>query len=459
MKPIKVLQFGEGNFLRAFADFAFCRMNGQGLFNGGVRVFNVRKTGSVETLRERRCRYHIVTRGVGADGRAVSETSLNDVIVDAVNPYTEFEKFVSSAEIAEAEFVVSNTTEAGIYFSEADSFCDAPPKSFPAKLAMLLFRRYEFFGADPSKGWTMLPCELIEKNGDVLKSCVLKYAALWRLPGGFTEWLEKSCTFCNTLVDRIVSGHPARDDKFITDQSVLDDPLAVVCEPYFLWAIEAPSSVSAKLSFTECGINAVFARDISPYRTRKVALLNAPHTAMAAVGLAIGLETVRDAVEDARLARFLNALVYGELAESLDIPRSETGAYARQIFNRFLNPYLEHRLAAIASNAVSKCAVRIVPQALIYRKKTGKIPKAMIFSLAANTLMAFKNGGLPEGAPEGFSSLTSAESFSLKLAECFFGADFSRDTELKKALVCAVKDITGRGMERALEDLRDGQNS
>lgn len=214
---IKILQFGEGNFLRAFADDIVCRLRKKGLFDGSIRVFNLRKSGSVSKLADNGCKYHLVLRGIDPEHGAVSETLLIDSISDAVNCYEQYGKFVESALLPDLRFVISNSTEAGIYFDASDKFSDTPPTSFPAKLTQLLFKRFKHFGGDENKGLVLLPCELLERNGDELKSCVLKYAQSWELERGFSEWLESACVFCNTLVDRIVSGHPAADDKFITD--------------------------------------------------------------------------------------------------------------------------------------------------------------------------------------------------------------------------------------------------
>ena len=459
-KTIKFLQFGEGNFLRAFVDYMICEANNRQLLDGGVRVFNVRKTGSVEKLKANGCTYHLVSRGIGENG-AVSETTKVDSIIDAFNPYTEFADFIGSALLPDVRFVISNTTEAGIYFDENDKLEDCPPTSFPAKLTLLLLRRFEHFNGDASKGLVMLPCELLERNGDSLKECVFKYAQHWNLSDAFKAWLENACVFCNTLVDRIVSGHPASDDKFIKDQAVLSDALSVVGEPYLLWVIESPIALEDELPFAKCGLNVVFTNDISPYRARKVVLLNAPHTLMTATGVQMNIPTVLDAVSDKLVGDYLQKLIFSELIETLDMPRAELEVYANEILNRFRNPYLEHQLLSIANNAIAKCKVRAIPSLEKYLQKNKTFAPAIMFGLASNITMAFANKAyLPDTADaKPLLDETNLEIFAEKLACCesFAGENFAQNADFKNELVRLVKSIQQNGIEGALKELLYGK--
>lgn len=459
-KKIKFLQFGEGNFLRAFVDYMICEANKRQLIDGGVRVFNVRKTGSVEKLKANGCAFHLVSRGIGENG-AVSETTKVDSIVDAFNPYADFAEFVNSALLPDVRFVISNTTEAGIYFDANDKLEDCPPTSFPAKLTLLLLRRFELFNGDKSKGLVMLPCELLERNGDSLKDCVFKYAELWNLSAEFKEWLNQSCVFCNTLVDRIVSGHPAPNDKFIKDEAVLSDPLSVVGEPYLLWVIESPIALEDELPFAKCGLNVVFTNDISPYRARKVVLLNAPHTLMTATGVQMNITTVLDAVFDKLVGDYLQKLIFSELIETLDMPRTELEAYANEILNRFRNPYLEHQLLSIANNAIAKCKVRAIPSLETFYKKNKAFAPAIMFGLASNITMAFANKAyLPDTADaKELVDETNLEVFAEKLASCESFADktFSQNVDFKNELVRIVKSIQQNGIEGALKEMLYGK--
>lgn len=459
-KTIKFLQFGEGNFLRAFVDYMICELNKHEFIDGGVRVFNVRKTGSVEKLKNNSCTFHLVSRGIGENG-AISETIKVDSIVDAINPYIDFKEFINSATMPDVRYVISNTTEAGIYFDANDKLEDCPPASFPAKLTMLLYRRFEHFNGDESKGWIMLPCELLERNGDSLKECVLKYADLWKLSDEFKSWLEKSCAFCNTLVDRIVSGHPSADDKFIKNQAVLSDPLSVVGEPYLLWVIESPIALEADLPFAKCGLNVIFTNDISPYRARKVVLLNAPHTLMTAIGVLMKIPTVLDAVSDKLLGEYLQKLIFTELIDTLDMPRAELEAYANEILNRFRNPYLEHHLLSIANNAIAKCKVRAIPSLEKYIQKNKTFAPAIMFGLSANIAMAFANKDyLPtDDDAKVLANESDIEKFAEKLAMCksFAGDVLSQDTDFRTCLIKTVKSIQQNGIEGALKEMLYGE--
>jgi len=457
MAKIKIIQFGEGNFLRAFFDYAVEVMNRRGLFDGAARVFNVRKTGSVEALKAAGCSYRAVLRGV-AGGKAVSETIPINSIAEAVNPYSQYEEFASSASDPDIRFVVSNTTEAGIYFDPSDSLGDKPPASFPAKLAQLLFRRYEAFSGDASKGWIVLPCELLERNGDALLDCVKKCARHWNLPEGFFAWLGEACVFCNTLVDRIVSGRPAPDDKFISDASLLADPLTVVGEPYMFWAVESPRDFSAELPLDKCGLNIIFTPDIAPYRARKVVLLNAPHTLMAAIGLLSGVGTVREAVQSPRISAYLQKLVFGELIETLDLPRAELETFARDVLERFANPYLEHKLSSIASNAGAKCGVRVAPPCAEYLARKGALPRAAVFGLAANAAMIFKNRALLPNSPEAaaLEKISDLREFAKALASAkFFAGTLAGNADFAEAIARQAEAIEAQGAAKAMEEILD----
>lgn len=456
---VKILQFGEGNFLRAFVDSMVCDANAAGVFAGGVCVCNLRRSGSVEKIKNAGGIYNLISRGM-QNGAAVSKISKIDSVVDAVNPYSEFEKFISFAESETLRFIVSNSTEAGIRFSADDSVADTPPETFPAKLTLLLHKRWRHFGGDIAKGLVILPCELLERNGDALKECVFKYAELWRLEPAFAEWLDAACVFCNTLVDRIVSGHPSADEK---DPAVraLDDPISVVAEPYLLWAIQ-PKSVAAELPLDKCGLNVIFCDDIAPYRSRKVTLLNAPHTAMTAVGLLSGMETVREAVDDPLVGKFVRGLMFEELVPTLAMPQAESESFARDVVDRFRNPFLEHKLKSIALNFVSKCNVRLVPPTEKYFEKFGKVPQRLAFAFAANILMAFADKSALGESPE--AAQAAAKSAPEAFAEAFvssprFVGRLSENAEFKNAVVSFVKKIGANGITGALGELENGKSA
>ena len=434
-----------------------CEMNRRANFGGGVCAMNLRRTGSVERLKAQGCKYNMIVRGMRG-GEPIVEVSQIDSVVRALNPYEEFGEFAKFAESPDLRFVISNSTEAGIIFDAADKLSDAPPSTFPAKLAQLLWRRFEFFKGDASKGLIALPCELLERNGDALRGCVLKYARLWNLGGEFERWLERSCAFCNTLVDRIVSGLPSAEDA---RKLGISDELAVVAEPYYLWAIEAPEFAARELPFKESGLNAVFVKDVAPFRARKVTLLNAPHTLMSAVAIQCGLATVLEAVSDDKVAEYLRRLMFGELVKTLDSPNGGLEDFAREVLERFKNPYLEHALKSIAMNSVGKCAVRAVPPAREYFTRFGHAPAATAFGLAANIKMAFETrAALPPAL-----SHVAAEKDMLAYAAAilsssdFFGGDRAGFAPVKTAVSGYLENIQNRGMPAALEDFLNERHS
>ena len=441
---IKILQFGEGNFLRAFTDYIVAEMNKCGLFDGRVCVLNLRNTGSVENIKLQKGRYNLISRGI-KNGRASVEVSVIDSIAKAVNPYSEFDEFIKFAGSEDLRFVFSNSTEAGICFNSSDKLEDTPPSTFPAKLTLLLFKRYEIFCGDSSRGLIIMPCELLERNGDSLKECVLKYAAHWNLPRAFSSWVEQNCAFCNTLVDRIVSGFPKDfDGNLMIDGK--PDRLAVVAEPYYLWAIEAPECVKKEMPFEKSALNAVYTSDISGYRARKVTFLNAPHTLISAIGLQLGLSTVCEAVEHQLLSRYLDALMFGELLKTLDFPSDELRSYGMSVIERFKNPYLQHSLKSIASNIESKCAVRVAPPVKRYVERGNGVPHAACLGLAANFTYLFSEGGNKKDSDIG--------AFSEDLLSKIFegNRDFDGYDSVCAAVLKYVNMIAKNGILNALED-------
>ena len=459
-RPIKFIQFGEGNFLRAFADYMIDCTNKANLLDAGVCVFNLRKSGSVEKIKKQNFKYNLISRGIENSKVSTKITEIN-AIVDALNPYEDFEKFINLATLPELRFVISNSTEAGIYFDNKDSASDKPPTSFPAKLTLLLKKRFDFFGGDNSKGLIVLPCELLERNGDALKDCILQYCTLWNFSEEFKTWLEKSCVFCNTLVDRIVSGKPSENE---TDKTViaLNDPLAVVAEPYMLWAIEAPSFVEDELPFKKCGLNVVFTNNITPFRNRKVMLLNAPHTLLSAIGLQMGINTVFEAVSNQDILQFLQIVMNNELAKTLSLPTEDLQNFSAEVLDRFRNPFLEHFLKSIANNAIAKCSVRVVVPLEKYINDFAKIPHAMAFGLAANIVLAFKDKSLLPTS-EKFDELRNCQDLKL-FAQLFAKNDFIMGSlancqSLKTSLCEYVLQIETLGMKNALKEFLNGKTA
>src|SRR5690606_30973708 len=260
------------------------------------------------------------------------------------------------AENDELEFITSNTTEAGIAYRPEDRLADAPPKSFPGKLTALLHKRFEL----GKKGFTIIPCELIDRNGEKLKEIVLQYANDWQLGDAFIQWLERENTFCCSLVDRIVPGYPRDKAQALAEELGYQDHLMVTAEPFLFWVIEGPASLSERLPLAKAGLNVVVTDDMTPYRERKVHLLNGPHTAMVPLALLAGLETVEDVMNDAAYSVFVKRLIEDELIPMLDLPKEELQSYAEAVQERFKNPFIRHELTSISLNSISKFKTRLL---------------------------------------------------------------------------------------------------
>ena len=366
----KFIQFGEGGFLRGFADWMIQKMTDKGVFEGSVVVVQPIEQGMCDMLSSQNCGYTHIIRG--AEG--VDKTVCN-VISRCVKPYEDFEAYLKLALQPEMRFVISNTTESGIVFSADDKITDAPPKTFPAKLTLLLKKRYEA----GLPGFIFLPCELIDRNGDNLKKCVLQYADLWNLGDGFKAFIEDENVFTNTLVDRINTGFPRGEDIDLG----YEDNMLNTSEYFHLWVIETDYDLEAELPFSKADLNVIVTPDqLERYRTRKVRILNGAHTSMVPYALLSGLETVKDATEDKVMSEHLRKCVFDEIIPTLDLDKNELIDYAENVMIRFSNPYIKHFLSSIALNSVSKFKVRVLPSILEYNKRFGRLPETLTFSLA-----------------------------------------------------------------------------
>lgn len=389
--PERVIQFGEGNFLRAFVDWMFHKMNKEGLFNGRVVVVQPLSQGLVKQLNEQDGLYTLMLRGL-RNGQAISEEEIISSISRGINPYTEWVEYLKCAENPELEFVVSNTTEAGITFDSHDRPEDAPPASFPAKLAVFLYHRFKHFTGDPQKGMVVMPCELIDRNGDHLREVILKLAEVWEWPSAFQDWLVKHNYFVNTLVDRVVPGYPKDEIEEISDRLGYEDQLLDTGELFHLWVIEGPVELAERLPFQQAGLNVIWTNDMSLYRTRKVSLLNGAHTSCVPVAFLYGLDTVAEMVNHPVLGLFTQKTMFDEIIPSMEMDPQMLVDYAHDVLERFKNPYIKHYLISILLNCTSKFKTRVLPSILNYRRKTGFIPLNLSFSLAA--LIALYRGNL-----------------------------------------------------------------
>lgn len=384
--PERIVQFGGGNFLRGFVDWIVEELNTQTKFASSVVVVKLTPHGSYDELDAQDGLFHVrLTRS--AAGQPVTETSLITCVSRSLNPYQHYESYLNLARQPEIRFIVSNSTESGLVFDPAARLADQPSDSFPAKLAAFLYERYRYFDGDTAYGCIVLPCELIERNGELLKAMMIKYVELWELPQGFSVWMESCCTFCNTLVDRIVSGFPQNDSAAIFRSIGFQDKLLVDSEWYHRWVIEAPEWLERELPFHETKLNVKIVDDIRPYYMLKVRILNGAHTSMVAAGLFLELETVRQAIEHPLLGRFIRDLVFDEIVPVLGMP--DAIPFAEAVLDRFHNPFIQHQLTSIVQNSLSKMKSRLLPTILAYRE-SGKLPERLVFAFTA--LIRFYSG-------------------------------------------------------------------
>ncbi|MCL2247847.1 MAG: tagaturonate reductase [Oscillospiraceae bacterium] len=389
-RPVSVLQFGEGNFLRAFADQMIDVANSNDVFNGNVHIVKSIPQGSLAILAEQDFLYTVILRGK-KDGANHVEEQIVTSIDGATCAYEDYPHYAALAKSEDLRFIISNTTEAGIVFDESDEFDSEPPNSFPGKLTKFLYERFEFFDGAVDKGIIILPVELIEKNGETLLKCCKLFAEKWNLPETFMRWLTDKNIFCNTLVDRIVTGFPTDEAQTLEDELGYSDRLMVVGEPFALWVIETDNpTVSEEFPLNKAGLPVIFTENLKPYRERKVRLLNGAHTATVAAAFLSGLDTVGDMMNDKVIRGFLEEVVYNELAPFVPLPEKDVLSFADSVLERFENPFIRHYLLSITLNSVSKFKARILPTILETYADSGSLPKLLCFSLAA--LIAFYRG-------------------------------------------------------------------
>ena len=371
----RIIQFGSGNFLRAFADAFVDTLNKKGLFDGSVVIVQSTSSKTGDTINTQNGKYHLLIRGV-ENGENIDSVREIDCISRCVNANADFDGFLSLAHNPDMIFIVSNTTEAGIVYDSSCEFSDKPQSSFPGKLTRLLFERFK----SGLGGFIILACELIDNNADELKACVLKYAEQWALGEDFTRWVVGENSFCNTLVDRIVSGFPKSESEKLFERIGESDMLLDAAEPYHLWVIEG--NFENELPLEKGGVNVIWTDSVSQYKKRKVRVLNGSHTSLVFPALLCNVETVSEAVADKQLYGFLNACLYGCILPVLGENESDL-SFAKAVLERFRNPYLAHRWESISLNSVSKFSARVLPTVDDTVNKGGEPPVPLCFSLAS----------------------------------------------------------------------------
>ena len=384
-RPIRIIQFGEGNFLRAFVDYFIDKANEKGFFDGSIAIVKPYPLGSVEKFAAQDNLYTVVLRGK-QNGVVVNDSRVITSVAKAVSSNEDYDEYMALATLPTLRFAVSNTTEAGIALDTADHY-DGLPETYPGKMTKFLYARYTHFNGDAAKGLIILPVELIENNGKMLKKYVLTLAETWKLGDGFIKWINESCIFTDTLVDRIVTGYPRADAVKVCEELGYDDGLVDIGEPFGLWVIESERDISSELPLDKAGLPVVFTDNLKPYRERKVRVLNGAHTASVLAGYLCGIDIVRDMMHDEVMGRFVRSVVCDEVVPHVNLDRADVEAFAASVFERFENPFIDHSLLSISLNSVSKWKARVLPSFRDYIKSEGKLPRFITFSFAA--LLAF----------------------------------------------------------------------
>ncbi|WP_152287577.1 tagaturonate reductase [Flavicella marina] len=459
----RIIQFGEGNFLRAFANWMIHEMNKKADFDAGVVAVQPIDQGLIKMLNDQDGLYTLYLNGI-KNGEAISEHEIIDCIQRGINPYENHSDYLATAENPDLRFVISNTTEAGISYNAGDILEDAPQSSYPGKLTALLYKRFQTFGGASDKGLILIPCELIDKNGDNLKRIILQYAADWNLGEEFVEWINEDNIFCNTLVDRIVPGYPRDKMDAITEELGYKDNLVVEGEQFHLWVIEGPASVKEEIPAEACGLNIVFTDNMEPYRTRKVRILNGAHTTLVPVGYLYGIDKVRESLEDEVVGNYLKNTIFNEICPTLDLSQEELNQFSNDVLDRFRNPYLEHALISISLNSTSKFKTRVLPSVLEYIKRKNSLPQGLLFSLAS--LISFYKGKRNGEAIALKDDASALEFFATQWANGyqasivkatlantdFWGTDLSAIEGMVEAVSMHLEAIETKGMQKALQD-------
>lgn len=426
-----VIQFGEGNFLRGFFDWFLDGLNKKGLYDGKAVIVQPRAGGKTAPLNEQNCKYNLYLRGV-VNGEIKEEHTLIESVSRGVDPYKNYQEYIDLAKNPDFRFIVSNTTEAGIEFDESCKFQDEPCKSFPGKLTQLLYARYK----NGLKGFIVLPCELIDNNGDQLKKCVLKYAELWRLEEEFSKWINEENTFANTLVDRIVTGYPTDETADLHPE----DKFLDTGEIFHLWVIEG--DFENELPLKKAGYNVVWTNDVTPYKKIKVRILNGAHTSMVAGALLSGVETVGECMADEAVSAFLNKAMNEEILKTIG-DNEESRAFAEAVFDRFRNPFIKHQLRSIALNSVSKFSVRVLPTILEYKEQNGVYPEALSMSLAY--LIYFYKNDTPNDAEDVIEFMKNKSIDEILCSTKLWGADICDMAEIVKLSYEKIETLGAKG--------------
>lgn len=390
--PERILQIGEGNFLRCFVGWQVDILNEKNGLDAGIVVARPIDTEVPPPLNTQDGLYTTLLRGYDDQNQLRNEKRIVSAVTREISIYQEYDQFLTVARNPKVRFIFSNTTEAGITYNDQDRFDDVPPSTFPAKMTRFLYERFTFCRGLADGGFILLPCELLDYNGDKLKEIVLKYINLWNLSNDFMEWVLNANTFCSTLVDRIVTGYPRGEVEELEQELGYKDQFMVTGEFFHLFVIQAPEFVGEELKLEGSGLDIEIVDDLKLYKERKVGILNGCHTALTPVAYLCGIEFVKDATADPQLQSFLDTMLEKEIIPSLDMPKDELKKFADSVIGRFKNPFIKHKLLDISLNSMTKFRTRILPQFLRYFQDNGNVPPLMSTALAA--LICFYRGTL-----------------------------------------------------------------
>ncbi len=435
---INVLQFGEGNFLRAFVDYYFQLAKNIGDFNGGIAVCQPRtNTKIINILKLQNCKYNVLLRG-RLNGEIVDkaiEINCVDTAIDTVGEYQRIKEIFCSDAL---KIIVSNTTEAGIVFDENDRLSDSPNVSFPAKLCALLIERFNA----KLGGLVFLPVELIENNGNALKSCIIQYARHWQLGESFVDYVNNECSFCNTLVDRIVTGYTEYEN----------DKCAVACEPFGSFIIEADERARRVLPFENIS-DIKFVESIAPYRERKVKILNCAHTMSIHLAYSMGFDIVRDMIEDNTVYEFIKNGIFNEVIPTISLPENELTIFADSVFERFANPFIDHKLLDISLNSISKFKARCLPSIVDYYNMCGSLPKHLCLGLAG--LINFYVNENPNDDKNQIEFIKNNSVNDILLNSDIWGIDLTEIGNMPDVINNYIDSIKAFGVRKIMESINE----
>lgn len=446
----RILQFGEGNFLRGFVDYFINGLNEKADFNTSVILVQPLAQGMGEVINAQEGKYTTILRGK-QNGELVEEITKNTAVSRCINPYADFDTFLGLASKPELQFVISNTTEAGIAFDDSCKIDDMPAVSFPGKVTQFLYARYKAFDGAMDKGLIFIACELIDFNGRALKKCVMQYIDLWKLEDGFKAWVENACTFASSLVDRIVTGFPRGEEAAWAERLGYEDKLMVTAEYFHLWVIEGMNDKKDLLPLDKYGYNVIFTGDIVPYKKRKVRILNGAHTMSVMAAHLCGLETVKEMMDDEIMGKYVRKGIFEEVIPTIDgLSKAELEDFAGSVMERFENPYIRHRLLDICLNSTAKYKERVLPS-LLGAIENGTPSKILTFSLAA--LVMFYKTDKANDMPAALEFMKGATTKEVLANAEMWGQDLTKIDGLLEAVEGYIADCAARPIREVIAEL------